>query len=247
MYGNQVRGIERSTFVIDRTGKLCKEWRGKSKCRNMSTKSSSSFSRSLDVCPLMVPFDEAIAPLMPLPKAPTKPATVLTSIPPNCAGTSNAERPHQTVVPLTPVARALQAPILRLAGRSRRRGCGGRIQNHNPQKVQPRNRDRSVRRDCLCWIPTCRCTIPPAFSGSRSTDVFLPMMTLEELDLQARMSEVARSARPEDARSTRWWPRPTPDRRRHSAVGAGQQGCCGPLDLSNAGRRCHAAGELARR
>lgn len=27
MYGKQVRGIERSTFYIDATGKLCKEWR----------------------------------------------------------------------------------------------------------------------------------------------------------------------------------------------------------------------------
>ncbi len=28
MYGRQVRGIERSTFVIDRSGKLVREWRG---------------------------------------------------------------------------------------------------------------------------------------------------------------------------------------------------------------------------
>jgi peroxiredoxin Q/BCP len=28
MYGKQVRGIERTTFVIDETGKLVKEWRG---------------------------------------------------------------------------------------------------------------------------------------------------------------------------------------------------------------------------
>ncbi len=28
MYGKQVRGIERSTFVIDQEGKLVKEWRG---------------------------------------------------------------------------------------------------------------------------------------------------------------------------------------------------------------------------
>ena len=28
MYGKQVRGIERSTFMIDGTGKLVKEWRG---------------------------------------------------------------------------------------------------------------------------------------------------------------------------------------------------------------------------
>jgi peroxiredoxin Q/BCP len=28
MYGKQVRGIERSTFVIDADGKLVKEWRG---------------------------------------------------------------------------------------------------------------------------------------------------------------------------------------------------------------------------
>jgi peroxiredoxin Q/BCP len=28
MYGKQVRGIERSTFVIDRNGILRREWRG---------------------------------------------------------------------------------------------------------------------------------------------------------------------------------------------------------------------------
>jgi thioredoxin-dependent peroxiredoxin len=28
MYGKQVRGIERSTFIIDKDGTLCKEWRG---------------------------------------------------------------------------------------------------------------------------------------------------------------------------------------------------------------------------
>jgi len=28
MYGKQVRGIERSTFVLDATGKIIKEWRG---------------------------------------------------------------------------------------------------------------------------------------------------------------------------------------------------------------------------
>lgn len=27
MYGKQVRGVERSTFVIDANGKLVKEWR----------------------------------------------------------------------------------------------------------------------------------------------------------------------------------------------------------------------------
>ena len=28
MYGKKVRGIERSTFVIDANGRVCKEWRG---------------------------------------------------------------------------------------------------------------------------------------------------------------------------------------------------------------------------
>jgi peroxiredoxin Q/BCP len=28
MYGREVRGIERSTFVVDREGRLAKEWRG---------------------------------------------------------------------------------------------------------------------------------------------------------------------------------------------------------------------------
>jgi len=28
MYGKKVRGIERSTFVIDKAGNLAREWRG---------------------------------------------------------------------------------------------------------------------------------------------------------------------------------------------------------------------------
>jgi peroxiredoxin Q/BCP len=28
MYGKQVRGIERSTFAIDRQGRIAREWRG---------------------------------------------------------------------------------------------------------------------------------------------------------------------------------------------------------------------------
>jgi len=28
MYGKKVRGIERSTFIIDAAGKMVKEWRG---------------------------------------------------------------------------------------------------------------------------------------------------------------------------------------------------------------------------
>jgi peroxiredoxin Q/BCP len=28
LYGKKVRGVERSTFVIDVTGKIVKEWRG---------------------------------------------------------------------------------------------------------------------------------------------------------------------------------------------------------------------------
>jgi peroxiredoxin Q/BCP len=28
MYGKQVRGVERSTFVIDKNGTLIREWRG---------------------------------------------------------------------------------------------------------------------------------------------------------------------------------------------------------------------------
>jgi peroxiredoxin Q/BCP len=28
MYGRQVRGVERSTFVVDREGRIVREWRG---------------------------------------------------------------------------------------------------------------------------------------------------------------------------------------------------------------------------
>ena len=163
----------------------------------MSTRSSRLSNRSLDVCPSIVFLDEAIAPLMPLPKAPTKPATVLTSIPPEPAReTSNAERPHQTVVPLTPVARAPQAPhpspgrptpAARLA-----------VVESKPQPAKgPAKKPRSAGPPRLFVLDTnVLLHDPTSLFRFEEHDVFLPMMTLEELDSHKKgMSEVARSAR----------------------------------------------------
>ena len=163
----------------------------------MSTRSSRLFNRSLDVRPSIVFLDEAIAPLMPLPKAPTKPATVLTSIPPEPAReTSNAERPHQTVVPLTPVARAPQAPH----PSSTRPTPAARLAvvESKPQPAKgPAKKPRSAGAPRLFVLDTnVLLHDPTSLFRFEEHDVFLPMMTLEELDSHKKgMSEVARSAR----------------------------------------------------
>ena len=135
---------------------------------------------------------------MPLPKAPTKPATVLTSIPLEPA----REPPHRRASASS--GGAADTGRARAAGTSavvdpaelRRRGSRWSNPNRSPERAQRRSRDRPVRRGCSCSIPTCCCTIPTSLFRFEEHDVFLPMMTLEELDSHKKgMSEVARSAR----------------------------------------------------
>ena len=133
---------------------------------------------------------------MPLPKAPTKPATLLTSIPPEPAREpSHAERPHQTVVPLTPVARAPQAPH----PSSTRSTPAARLAvvESKPQPSKGPVKKRATGAPRLFVLDTnVLLHDPTSLFRFEEHDVFLPMMTLEELDSHKKgMSEVARSAR----------------------------------------------------
>ena len=133
---------------------------------------------------------------MPLPKAPTKPATLLTSIPPEPAREpSHAERPHQTVVPLTPVARAPQTPH----PSSTRPTPAARLAvvESKPQPSKGPVKKRATGAPRLFVLDTnVLLHDPTSLFRFEEHDVFLPMMTLEELDSHKKgMSEVARSAR----------------------------------------------------
>jgi PhoH-like ATPase len=133
---------------------------------------------------------------MPLPKAPTKPATILPSIPPEPAREpSHAERPHQTVVPLTPVARAPQAPH----PSSTRPTPAARLAvvESKPQPSKGPVKKRATGAPRLFVLDTnVLLHDPTSLFRFEEHDVFLPMMTLEELDSHKKgMSEVARSAR----------------------------------------------------
>ena len=133
---------------------------------------------------------------MPLPKAPTKPAAILPSIPPEPAREpSHAERPHQTVVPLTPVARAPQAPH----PSSTRPTPAARLAvvESKPQPSKGSVKKRATGAPRLFVLDTnVLLHDPTSLFRFEEHDVFLPMMTLEELDSHKKgMSEVARSAR----------------------------------------------------
>src|SRR5918993_668065 len=134
---------------------------------------------------------------MPLPKAPTKPATVLTSIPLEpTAEPSHPERSPNAVVPLAPVARAPQAP----QPVSARPSPGARLavveSQPHPGKAQTK-KPRSTGAPRLFVVDTnVLLHDPTSLFRFEEHDVFLPMMTLEELDSHKKgMSEVARSAR----------------------------------------------------
>ena len=156
----------------------------------MSTRFLPSCSRLRDFR-FDVPLDESTAPLMPLPKAPTKPAAVLASIPTEFArefvGTDHA--PQAPV----PAARAPAAPhpqptravpAARLA-----------VVESAPRPVAKKPRPSGVPR--LFVVDTnVLLHDPTSLFRFEEHDVFLPMMTLEELDSHKKgMSEVARSAR----------------------------------------------------
>ena len=134
---------------------------------------------------------------MPLPKAPTKPATVLTSIPLEPAReATHAERPHPAVVPLTPVARTPQAP----QPSSARPSPAARLAVVESQPQPGKSATKKLRSTGAPRLFVLDTNVllhdPTSLFRFEEHDVFLPMMTLEELDSHKKgMSEVARSAR----------------------------------------------------
>ena len=133
---------------------------------------------------------------MPLPKAPTKPATVLTSIAAEPARElPPAGRPHHAVVPIAPVVRAPHAPQPALTRPSPSARLA--VVESKPQPGKATKRLRSPGAPTLFVLDTnVLLHDPTSLFRFEEHDVFLPMMTLEELDSNKKgMSEVARSAR----------------------------------------------------
>src|SRR5262245_18960137 len=121
---------------------------------------------------------------MPLPKAPTKPATLRVSIPTEPARTERTPGPP-------PVARAPETtialrptPATHLAVvESRPRGAG--------KKMRASDRPRLFVLDTNVLMHD-----PTSLFRFEEHDIFVPMMTLEELDAHKKgMTEVPRSAR----------------------------------------------------
>ncbi|MBA3254920.1 MAG: PhoH family protein [Pseudomonadota bacterium] len=133
---------------------------------------------------------------MPLPKAPTKPATVLTSISAEPAREPPpAERPHHAVVPIAPMVRAPHAPLPAPTRPSPSARLA--VVESKPQPTKATKRLRSTGAPTLFVLDTnVLLHDPTSLFRFEEHDVFLPMMTLEELDSHKKgMSEVARSAR----------------------------------------------------
>lgn len=120
---------------------------------------------------------------MPLPKAPTRPATILIPLPTETAKPEPAHPAPQARAPEAPSA--LRPAAARLAViESKPRGNGKR-----PRAATETPRLFVLDTNVLMHDPTC-------LFRFEEHDVFLPMMTLEELDGHKKgMSEVARSAR----------------------------------------------------
>ncbi len=134
---------------------------------------------------------------MPLPKAPTKPATVLTSIPLEPAREApHPERPPHAVVPLTPVARLPQAPQP-VSARPSPAARLAVVDSQSQSEKSATKKPRSTAAPRLFVLDTnVLLHDPTSLFRFEEHDVFLPMMTLEELDSHKKgMSEVARSAR----------------------------------------------------
>ncbi len=133
---------------------------------------------------------------MPLPKPPSKPATLLTSIP-TAAATPRKDapilRPHAPEPQPAPQARAPSTPVTEHRGGAAAAHLAlveAKPKNGRKPRVASANRRLFVLdTNVLMHDPTC-------LFRFEEHDVFLPMMTLEELDNHKKgMSEVARSAR----------------------------------------------------
>ncbi len=124
---------------------------------------------------------------MPLPKAPTKPATLLVPIP---TAPANVERIPQEQISQEPRARGPETPASRPAPATRLAVV----------ESKPRNGARKARSTETPKLFVLDTNVllhdPTSLFRFEEHDIFLPMMTLEELDAHKKgMSEVARSAR----------------------------------------------------
>ncbi len=134
---------------------------------------------------------------MPLPKAPTKPATILTSIPSEPAREQpHAERSHHALVPLAPVARRTETPQPVVT----RPTPGARLAVVESKPLPNKSPAKKLRSTGVPRLFVLDTNVllhdPTSLFRFEEHDVFLPMMTLEELDSNKKgMSEVARSAR----------------------------------------------------
>jgi PhoH-like ATPase len=131
---------------------------------------------------------------MPLPKAPSKPATLLTAIPPAPLHISPAPAargaPAAPVQPVHPVARDDRRP-----DESPRSPSAARL-----ALVEPKKNGKKARAAGPAKLFVLDTNVlmhdPTSLFRFEEHDVFLPMMTLEELDSNKKgMSEVARNAR----------------------------------------------------
>src|SRR5512141_1888526 len=119
---------------------------------------------------------------MPLPKAPTKPATILVPVPTDPARLERIPQEPEARGPEIPAARP--SPATRLAVVESKPRNGGR-------------KARTTETPKLFVLDTNVLLHDPSSAFRfEEHDIFLPMMTLEELDAHKKgMSEVARSAR----------------------------------------------------
>ncbi|MGZ9032437.1 MAG: PIN domain-containing protein, partial [Burkholderiaceae bacterium] len=134
---------------------------------------------------------------MPLPKAPTKPATILVPIPTAPANVERIPQEHisqqqssQDHSSQEPLARAPETPASRPAPATRLAVV----------ESKPRNGGRKARSTETPKLFVLDTNVllhdPTSPFRFEEHDIFLPMMTLEELDAHKKgMSEVARSAR----------------------------------------------------
>jgi PhoH-like ATPase len=132
---------------------------------------------------------------MPLPKAPTKPATQLVAIP------TTAAKPPKVVLPPAEARREAEPPVDRHSPAARL----ALVESPAPVRAtKAESRPRNGRRPKAAAGPARLFVLDTNVLMHDSTslfrfeehDVFLPMMTLEELDGHKKgMSEVARSAR----------------------------------------------------
>src|SRR5271169_726489 len=121
---------------------------------------------------------------MPLPKAPNKPATILLPIESPATATPRARRPAPIVRP-APEPEARERPAAHLALVETRTRAAGR-----------KTRAASGRPKLFVLDTNVLMHDPTSLFRFEEHDIFLPMMTLEELDGHKKgLSELARNAR----------------------------------------------------